>query len=202
MISQLKGILFHKSKEGLIVDVNGVGYEVMVSQMTLSRLPETGKTVTLSIHTHVTEGSFSLYGFFDTNEKELFKKLISVSGVGPRTALQILSGLTTQELIRAVINENIVLLSTINGIGRKTAERLVVELKHKVKDLIDQSAKVTTKKSAASDRWEKTYNDTLSALINLGYNRASAEKVLIGITIHPESTVEDVLKSSLGVLGK
>ena len=200
MISQLKGILAHKTPEGLIVDVNGVGYDVVVSLTTFYRLPETGSQVNLQIYTHVAEGTLALFGFADLHEKNVFKKLIGVSGIGPKLALTILSGLPVHELMEAIAAENMVKLTGINGIGRKTAERLIIELRDKLAPL---AAIVASEKSstilAANG---KTYEEALSALVNLGYHRAVAERALGQIKIRPDSNLENVLKDSLGVLSR
>ena len=200
MISQLKGILAHKTPEGLIVDVNGVGYDVVVSLTTFYRLPETGSQVNLQIYPHVAEGTLPLFGFADLHEKNVFKKLIGVSGIGPKLALTILSGLPVHELMEAIAAENMVKLTGINGIGRKTAERLIIELRDKLAPL---AAIVASEKSstilAANG---KTYEEALSALVNLGYHRAVAERALGQIKIRPDSNLENVLKDSLGVLSR
>src|SRR5215470_13888086 len=133
MIAQLAGSLAYKSPEHLIVDVHGVGYQVMVSLNSFYRLPEPGTAVHLLIHTHVREDALQLYGFIDRAEKDLFLLLVGVSGIGPRLALNILSGTPSQELEDALEAADLVRLQAIPGVGKKTAERLVVELRDKVK---------------------------------------------------------------------
>lgn len=200
MIAQLKGILIHKSPEGLILDVNGVGYDVVVSLTTFYRLPEAGSPVTLQIYTHVAEGTLALFGFLDLHEKNVFKKLIGVSGIGPKLALTILSGLPVHELMEAIAAENRVKLTGINGIGRKTAERLIIELRDKLAPLAAIAA--SERSAGTSGTGGKTYENALSALVNLGYHRSVAEKALGEIKIRPDSNLENVLKDSLGVLSR
>ncbi|MBI4411568.1 MAG: Holliday junction branch migration protein RuvA [Deltaproteobacteria bacterium] len=200
MISQLKGILSYKTPEGLTVDVNGVGYDVVVSLTTFYRLPETGSPVTLQIYTHVAEGTLALFGFSDLNEKNVFKKLIGVSGIGPKLALTILSGLPVHELMEAIAAENMVKLTGISGIGRKTAERMIIELRDKLAPL---AAIASSERAAAIHGGNgRTYEEALSALVNLGYHRTIAEKALGQIKIRPDSNLENVLKDSLGVLSR
>lgn len=198
MIALLKGILTYKSPEVLIVDVNGVGYELFVSKMTFSQMPEIGQSVELSIHTHVAEGILALYGFFTPLEKTLFRKLISVSGIGPRLALAILSGYAPHEIIAAILKENLVKLTSISGIGKKTAERLIIELKDKLMEL----AGFEDTPSPAMASRGKTYDEALSALLNLGYNKTTAERALTQITIRSDASVEHLIRESLTALGK
>lgn len=200
MIAELKGRLSHKSAEALVVDVGGVGYELFISKKTFNRLPECGQPVNFLVHTHLTETSLTLYGFTDLHEKIIFRKLISVSGIGPRLAIQILSGLTGSELVSAILNENLVALTGISGIGKKTAERLIVELKDKVLGLSDKKGPETQLPLTARTGRDKTYEEVLSALMNLGYNKPHAEQALRNVAIHPESTLEEVLKRSLSTM--
>src|SRR3989338_3612933 len=135
MIASLKGILSYKNNDGLIIDVHGVGYDVHVSQVTLRNLPEVGEDVEFLVHTHVAEGVLALYGFLDQVERQLFKKLMSVSGIGPKLALAILSGFPAHEIIEAIVCGNSGKLTSISGVGKKTGERLVMELKDKLTEL-------------------------------------------------------------------
>ncbi|MDO8520372.1 MAG: Holliday junction branch migration protein RuvA [Deltaproteobacteria bacterium] len=199
MIAQLKGTLSRKSPDAIVIDVNGVGYELIVSKKTLGGLPPEGDLVQFEVHTHLTEGSLSLYGFVTPSEKALFRRLISVSGIGPRSAMQILSGLTSQELVHAILNEDLIALTAINGIGKKTAERLIVELKDKVLQFSD---KVFREADGLPSAGGKTYEEVLSALVNLGYQKTFAERALTGVAIRAESTFEEVLKSTLSALSK
>lgn len=201
MIAQVRGVLSQKEPEGLIIDVNGVGYEVTVSLNTFYRLPDLNEKITLLIYTHVTEGAFSLFGFLDPLEKDLFKKLISVSGIGPRVGLAILSGLSPADLTEAILSKNIAKLTSINGIGKKTAERLVIELKDKMQTLQEKRLTSGSLHTFLSTE-ETTYTEALSALINLGYQKNLAERALSQISIQSDSNLEKVLKDSLGVLAK
>lgn len=199
MIAQLKGVLARKTTESVIVDVGGVGYELIISKKTLGGLPPEGDPVQFEVHTHLTEGSLSLYGFVSPSEKALFRRLISVSGIGPRSAIQILSGLTSQQLVAAILNEDLISLTAINGIGKKTAERLIVELKDKILQLSD---KVITDGATQPASGRQTYDEVLSALVNLGYQKTFAERALTGVAIRAESTFEEILKSTLNVLSR
>lgn len=206
MISFLKGTLIFKNSDGITLDVGGVGYEIFVSQVSFYKLPPVGQTTELFIHTHVAEGVLALYGFTDFMEKTLFRKLIAISGIGPKVSLSILSGMPVSEFLSAISDENILKLTSINGVGRKTAERLVVELKEKVlkwnleMKMEDGTGAIT--QSARVGGSSLTYEDVLSALLNLGYNRPTAERALTNIVIRPDSTVESVLKESLTVLSR
>lgn len=201
MIALLKGILTNKSPEQLIIDVNGVGYDLAVSQNTYRSLPSAGEEARLFVYTHVAEGVLALYGFSTPEEKLLFKRLISVSGIGPRLGLAILSGYAPQEIIEAILQENLIKLTSISGIGKKTAERLVIELKDKLVELASPTLEGGTMFARSSGRGA-TYDDALSALLNLGYNRSTAEQALTRIVIRPEIPLEHIIKESLSVLAK
>ncbi len=200
MIASLKGILSQKSSNSIIVDVNGVGYEVILPQSALVRLPLEGQPIELLIYTHVAEGILCLYGFLSTHEKSLFKSLLSVSGIGPKLALSVLSGLPATDLVEAIAGENLVKLTAISGIGKKTAERLIMELKDKAAKWMIEGEMGGGKIPFASKN--RAYDEALSALINLGYNRQIAERALTNIAIGHDSTVEYVIRESLNVLSK
>ena len=172
MIASLKGVVVEKNLADAVVDVNGVGYRVNLSLLTLSALPEAGQPVTLRIRTVVREDAFDLFGFLTRTEEELFLLLTSVSHVGPKVAMNVMSGLETAELVAAIARGEVARLTKIHGVGRKTAERLVLELKDKVKTL---GLEVTpgTKRPAAPEPGVTA--DLISALINLGYKEAQAE---------------------------
>ncbi|OGQ07772.1 MAG: Holliday junction DNA helicase RuvA [Deltaproteobacteria bacterium RIFCSPLOWO2_12_FULL_40_28] len=195
MIAYLSGKILQKTLNTLVINVNGVGYEVFISKVTLEKTPALGENIHLPIYTHVTEGSISLFGFFNPSEKIVFKKLLGVSGIGPKTALQILSGISTENLVRAVVEENVPKLTSINGIGRKTAERLVVELKDKLKELFDELS--LREFSDGVKPPVLVYDEALSALVNLGYNKQEAEKVLGQIKLPKEAGLQEWLKHSL-----
>jgi Holliday junction DNA helicase RuvA len=172
MIAHLHGRLLAKHPNQAIVEAHGVGYDVAISVPTFSELPAAGLEVALHIHTHVREDALSLYGFLRLAEKQLFEKLITVSGIGPKLAITILSGMPADEMIGAIRGADVVRLTRIPGIGKKTAERMILELRDK---LPAPAGAAETSVPAASPVEE----DVLSALVNLGYQRAAAEKALL-----------------------
>jgi Holliday junction DNA helicase RuvA len=169
MIGQLRGRLAEKRPNQVLVDVGGVGYLVQVPLSTFAALSELHNEVTLLIHTHVREDALALYGFLSSREKHFFELLISASGVGPSLALKILSGMSVEELVPAIRGGDLARLTRIPGVGRKTAERIVVELK----DKLDAVALETQKPAAVSPAGVEA--DVISALVNLGYDSRSAE---------------------------
>lgn len=193
MIAYLNGKLFGKSTSVAIIDVNGIGYEVQIPLSTYYELGEIGSIVGLQIYTQVREDAIQLFGFRTGLEKELFLKLLSVSGVGPKLALTLLSGLSADELIQAILSGNLVQLTGVPGVGRKTAERLVLELKDKLKSL---GSGETSPSVAVSDATLKS--DVVSALVNLGWQQAMAEKA-VNVTLKEESSrdFQLILKQSL-----
>ena len=174
MIALLRGTLLEKHPTQVIVDVAGVGYDVQIPVSTFSALPEAGAEVRLRIHTHVREDALTLFGFATTEEKGIFEKLISVSGIGPKLAITVLSGLNTADLVTAIRNSQVDHLVRIPGVGKKTAERMVLELKDKLEGIgIAAAAGAPAAKPASP--LSPVDQDVLSALINLGCNRANAE---------------------------
>ena len=171
MIARLSGTLLEKHVQRLLVDVGGVGYDVLVPLSTFYAVGDVGAAVVLRIHTHVREDALQLFGFATALEQALFERLISVSGIGPKLALSILSGIESAELLKAVRDANIARLTKIPGIGRKTAERLVIELR----DRLPESPGETPD---AVDIGGDVRDDILSALANLGYPRHSVEKTV------------------------
>jgi len=171
MIGRLNGLLLEKLPPQVLLDVNGVGYEVDVPMTTYYQLPALGERCTLHIHQLVREDAHLLFGFASREERETFRQLIKVTGIGARIALAILSGMNADELARAVATEDIKRLSSVPGIGKKTAERLVVELREKVK-LVQLYAEADGTSAPALD----VRGDLVSALVNLGYKAAQAEK--------------------------
>jgi holliday junction DNA helicase RuvA len=174
MIAHLRGKLLTKHPNQVVVEACGVGYEVNISVPTFSELPGNGSEVALHIHTHVREDVIALYGFLRPAEKQLFEKLITVSGIGPKLAITILSGMAADEMAGAIRGNDLARLTRIPGIGKKTAERMVLELR----DKLPPAAGAATPTVPAMSAMEE---DVLSALVNLGYQRAAAEKVLAGV---------------------
>jgi Holliday junction DNA helicase RuvA len=170
MIAHLRGKLIHKEPGQAIVDAAGVGYDVVISVPTFTALPSVGVETSLHIHTQVGEDQIALFGFLDREEKRLFERLITVSGVGPKLAIKILSGLSPERTVQAIRSQDHAQLTRIPGVGRKLAERLVVELKDKLADF----AVAPTPSSVAGP----AVDDVLSALTNLGYQRVAAEKAI------------------------
>ncbi|MCR4288232.1 MAG: Holliday junction branch migration protein RuvA [Deltaproteobacteria bacterium] len=194
MIASLSGILARKSAESVIVDVGGVGYEVYTPLSTYMRLPDEGRAVSLNVYTHLKEDAIQLFGFLTSAEKDVFTLLISVSGVGPKLAKNILSGIEVAELASALSTGDVARLSAIPGIGAKSAERLVLELKDKVRTIAVASAGAL-KGSAAGD--------AVSALLNLGYKNAQAEDaVRKAKDKYPDVKFEELLRESLKGLSK
>ncbi|HPX60849.1 MAG TPA: Holliday junction branch migration protein RuvA [Deltaproteobacteria bacterium] len=198
MIAMLTGTIAHKSPDHIILDVQGVGYRVLIPFSTYYELPETG-TVSLHIHTSVREDAIQLYGFRTRLEKSFFQMLISVSGIGPKLARDILSNIQPDPLAQALRQGDIAKLSAIPGIGKKTAERLVLELKDKVTKLdIPSVPAADAKPLPESDMVE----DVVSALINLGYKEPQVRKVMAGLDVPPGANLEEMLKQALKVLMK
>ena len=175
MIAHLRGKLLAKHPNQAIVDTGGVGYDVTISVPTFSDLPGIGGEVTLHIHTHVREDAIALYGFLRSAEKILFEKLITVSGIGPKLAITILSGMPADEMVNAIRGSDIARLTRIPGIGKKTAERMVLELRDKLP--VQKHGEI-----AAVPALSSVEEDVLSALVNLGYQRSAAEKALCSVS--------------------
>jgi Holliday junction DNA helicase RuvA len=175
MIGYLRGTVLEKHPNQVIVEAGGVGYDVQIPISTFTTLPEEGGAVTLRIHTHVREDALALFGFATGEEKTVFERLISVSGIGPKLAVTVLSGLPTPDLIMAIRSGNIQQLVRIPGVGKKTAERMVLELKDKLAGVETSTALVRTEATAL---WTPLETDVLSALQNLGCSRQAAEDAL------------------------
>jgi Holliday junction DNA helicase RuvA len=170
MIAHLRGRLLSKQPQQAIVEAAGVGYDVAISVTTYTSLPAEGAEVSLHIHTQVREDTLALYGFLDRNDKRIFERLITVSGVGPKLAITIQSGLSTDRLVAALRAQDHATLTRIPGVGKKLSERLVVELKDKLEDMAMAAPAMASAGPAAED--------VLSALVNLGYQRPSAQKAI------------------------
>ena len=170
MIAHLRGKLIHKEPGHAIVEAGGVGYDVVISVPTFTALPAVGAEASLHIHTQVSEDQIALFGFLDREEKRLFERLITVSGMGPKLAIKILSGLSSERTVQAIRSQDHAQLTRIPGVGKKLAERLVVELKDKLDDFAAPPVRSAVQGPAAED--------VLSALVNLGYQRPAAEKAI------------------------
>jgi Holliday junction DNA helicase RuvA len=195
MIAHLRGKLLAKHPNQVIVETAGVGYDVTISVPTFSDLPAVGAEVALHIHTHVREDLIALYGFLRPGEKLLFEKLIAVSGIGPKLAITILSGMAADEVVRAIRGNDVARLTRIPGIGKKTVERMVLELRDKLPEAGTPSAP-----AAALNATEE---DVLSALVNLGYQRAAAEKALSAVVKNGKSgSFDGMFRETLAALSK
>jgi Holliday junction DNA helicase RuvA len=175
MIAQLRGTLLEKHPNQVIVDAGGVGYDVHIPVSTYTALGGEGTTITLRIYTHVREDALVLFGFLTADEKAIFEKLISVSGIGPKLAITVLSGLATPDLIAAVRGGDVVRLVRIPGIGKKTAERIVLELKDKMASLAIDEGKSAIPAAPLVNALDQ---DVLSALVNLGCSASAAEEAI------------------------
>jgi Holliday junction DNA helicase RuvA len=206
MIAHLSGKLLSKQATSVIVDVSGVGYEVTIPLSTFYDLEDLGSTVQLRIYTHVREDALQLYGFKTARERELFLKIISVTGIGPKLGITLLSGMSADEMVASIRTNNLARLTLIPGVGRKTAERLIMELREKVAEL--SSAEIEeefgAKPEAGAEAPEDAVRaDALSALLNLGYQRSGAEKAIdAALKEEGEMTVESVLRRTLKKLAR
>jgi Holliday junction DNA helicase RuvA len=196
MIAHLRGKLIARRPGQVIVEAGGVGYDVTISVPTFSELPAAGGEVALHIHTHVREDQISLYGFIRPDEKLLFEKLITVSGIGPKLAITVLSGMPAEEMTGAIRGNDLARLTKIPGVGRKTAERMVLELRDKLPTVGAEHAEVTPALNPVQE-------DVLSALMNLGYQRAAAEKALGPLLQSPSAgSFEALFRAALAVMAK
>lgn len=201
MIAYLKGKIHSKSEEQIIVDVRDVGYQLEISTQTLSKLPEKGEEVELLVYHHVTDNDQRLFGFVDQNEKDLFELLITVKGVGPKLGLTILSGLPAEQITGAIVQKDKSALSKIKGIGKKTAERMILELKDKMSEMVD--ATYTSSDGAASLSGD-VKEEAVSALQSLGFKKRDAEES-IELAAKGESidgNVQELVKKALSQLNK
>jgi holliday junction DNA helicase RuvA len=198
VIAHLRGRIFEKQPNRIVVDAGGVGYDVFVPLSTFYGLGDTGSEIALRIHTHVREDALSLYGFATRLEQELFERLIGVSGIGPKLALAVLSGIEPPELIRAIEQADLARLTAIPGVGRKTAERLVLELK----DRLPRPPAAVASPDAGGPR-SAMRDDVLSALMNLGYHRPLAEKAVdTAVKAAPDGGFEPTLRQALRELAR
>ena len=183
MIGSLRGIVLVRKPDNAIIDVNGVGYQVSLPLNVLADLPGEGKEVFLHIYTHVREDALQLFGFTSEDEKKIFMVLLGISGIGPKMALNILSGLSHEEFLNAIDTEDVAMLCRIPGLGKKTAQRLILELREKL--------------PSATGIKDRIFEDTLSALINLGYKRNVAEEFLEKAYKQGFNDIEGLLKETL-----
>ena len=198
MIAHLRGRIFEKHPNRIVVEVNGVGYDVSVPLSTFYGLGEPGSEIALRVHTHVREEALLLYGFATPLEQQLFERLISVSGIGPKVALAVLSGIEPPDLIRAIEREDLARMTAIPGVGKKTAERIVLELKDRL-----QRVPVGASAGASVVEPPAIRDDVVSALINLGYHRPLAEKAAeAAVKGTPGGDFEQTLKQALRELAR
>lgn len=198
MISSLNGTLLLRYPESIVIDIAGVGYKVFVSLKSSSRLPAIGSKVFLFIHTSVREDDISLFGFLEEMERTVFQKLIGINGIGPKLAMTILSGIAPQELVEALHREDLVRLTAISGIGKKTAERMIVDLKDKLKELLSADTKPIEPPTGS----RRIIEEATSALVNLGYHQSMAEKTLAKLPIAEEVPLENVIRQALRMLSE
>lgn len=200
MIAMLSGKIAYKGISHVVVDAQGVGYRVFIPLTTFYALPETDQAITLHIHTSVKEDAIHLFGFYTREERELFQLMISVSGIGPKVALNILSGISSAELLEAISTGNLAKLMAIPGIGRKMAERLILELKEKVMKKI--AADAIPAADAKQKQAEMMREDVLSALMNLGYKAGAARDALekAACDLKDEPAMDQLLKKALKIL--
>jgi Holliday junction DNA helicase RuvA len=196
VIAHLSGRLLEKHVQRLVVDVGGVGYEVVVPLSTFYGVGEPGATIALRIHTHVREDALQLFGFATGLELSLFERLIAVNGIGPKVALSVLSGIEPPDLVRAIRQADLARLTRIPGVGRKTAERLVLEMKDRLPAVVADEPEAPAEGGDVRD-------DVLSALANLGYQRAAAEKAVDRVRKRsPQADFEPLLREVLRELAQ
>ena len=183
MIGSLRGIVLARRPDNVIIDVNGVGYQVNLPLNVLADLPGEGKEVFLHVYTHVREDALQLFGFTSEDEKKIFVVLLGISGIGPKMALNILSGLSHEEFLNAIDTEDIAMLCRIPGLGKKTAQRLILELREKL--------------PSSTGTKDRLFDDTLSALMNLGYKRNIAQEFLEKAYKQGFNDIEGLLKETL-----
>jgi holliday junction DNA helicase RuvA len=202
VIASLRGAILEKHPNRIVIDVNGVGYEVFVPLSTFYGLGDAGSTITVRIHTHVREDALLLYGFATLLEQELFERLIGVSGIGPKVALAVLSGIEPQELMHAIGRGDLARLTAIPGVGKKTSERIVLELK----DRLPRASAAAIAPGAAPPDAPLMRDDVVSALVNLGYHRPLADKAadaaIKAIGSASDVSFERMLKQALREVAK
>jgi Holliday junction DNA helicase RuvA len=192
LIASLNGTVLSKKPAGIIIDVSGIGYHVMIPLCSLGDIPEPGERVFLHIYTHVREDALQLFGFLSEEDRKVFTTLIGISGIGPKLGLAILSGMPVQRFIEAVNNEDVSLLSTIPGLGKKTAARVILELRGKLPSLGIGESSSLREISAAED--------AISALVNLGYKQSVSAQAVEKALKHGATVIEDIIKEALKYL--
>jgi Holliday junction DNA helicase RuvA len=196
MIGRLQGTILEKQPPSILIDVQGVGYELEASMSTFYQLPECGENITLHTHLVVREDAQLLYGFYSLSERQMFRNLIKISGVGPKLALTILSGMSAEGFSRCIMDGDSKALTRLPGVGKKTAERLVIELKDRLEK--DDSIKLpgSTGTTASIERQANPVNDAVSALISLGYKAQQASQMIRDIDVEAKST-EEIIRAAL-----
>lgn len=203
MIAYLSGKILEKHTNTVIVDVGGVGYEVFIPLSTFYELGDAGSDVQLRIYTSVREDAIQLFGFKTVREKEIYLRLISVQGVGAKSGITMLSGMSADEIVTAIRTENLAKLTAIPGVGKKTAERLVVELRDKISELAKGISAESSMSAIAGVGSDSVFDDALSALVNLGYQKNAAEKALQQAKHDgTEASVQKLLRAALQRLAK
>jgi Holliday junction DNA helicase RuvA len=200
MIALISGKIVHKGISHVVVDVQGVGYRVFIPLTTFYELPDAGQMITLHVHTNVKQDAINLFGFYTDQERDLFQLMISVSGIGPKVAMNILSGISARELLSAISGGNVGKLVNIPGVGKKMAERLILELKEKViKKMMSDTTAEAGLQSSASDI---IMDDVLSALVNLGYKSNVAREALDKVlrSSEEELGMDKLLKKTLKII--
>jgi Holliday junction DNA helicase RuvA len=205
MIGRLEGVLREKRPTSVLIDVGGVGYEVLVPLSTFADLPDEGKVVSLRIHTHVREDALVLFGFRNAREREVFELLLLASRVGPKLALTVLSGIDAKDLVAAIRDGEVAVLQSVPGIGRRMAERIVVELRDRVAEIAATHEGPSTEREPRLEApADGALDEILSALSNLGVSRAQAERsarsALAGLG--PEAPIEDLIRTALRGLAR
>jgi Holliday junction DNA helicase RuvA len=196
MIAYLSGTLFSKNPQSVVVDINGVGYQIFIPLSTFYRLPDETEKVNLHVYTHVRQETLQLFGFQTEMEKQIFLLLISVSGIGPRVALNILSGMGSEELLSAIVMADSERISSIPGVGKKTSQRIILELKEKASRLAEGIEAMPEQRIEIRNR--EIYDDALSALINLGYPSKAAKRAIeIVLPKDHDMNIETLLKEAL-----
>jgi len=197
MIAHIRGQLLVKHPNQAIVECAGIGYDLTITVPTFTGMPEAGSEVSLFVHTHVREDALLLFGFLRSEEKRLFEKLISVSGIGPKLAITILSGMPASEMVGSLRGGDIARLTKIPGIGKKTAERMVLELKDKLEEFTATKAAVAVAAPVSAIE-----QDVISALVNLGYQRPAAEKALSALGAPDGRSFEQLFRAAMSSLSK